>query len=373
MKTLIAIGALSIPFLVVAQVAARRPTAVTPTFSKDVAPIFEAKCQSCHHGGTSAPMALLTYQDARPWARSIKEKVARRDMPPWHLDKTVGIRRYQERYFAFRRSDCHDRSVGGCRCARRESGRYAHAAHVPGRQPLVYRHAGFDNHDRHRVHHVSEGPDWWLDQYAQVTLTEDRWVKAMEVKPSNPRVVHHAVVYAIEPDAPAGTPDNGVQLTEYAVGKYGDIFSDNTGRLLKKGTKLRFDMHYFATGKEERNRVTILLRSSSIRRCRAEVPKVRSVPIRNIPNDELDIPPNTVVRTDGYYRLTQNARIDAFQPHMHMRGKGMTLEAINLNNTTEDSELGRSFQFQLAYQLHLCRRRCAAAAEGHGAAYDRYS
>jgi hypothetical protein len=59
------------------------------------------------------------------------------------------------------------------------------------------------------------------------------------------------------------------------------------------------------------------------------------VAIRNVPNDELDIPPNSVVRTDGYYRLTQNARIDAFQPHMHMRGRGMTLEAINLNNTTE--------------------------------------
>jgi hypothetical protein len=56
--------------------------------------------------------------------------------------------------------------------------------------------------------------------------------------------------------------------------------------------------------------------------------------IRNIPNDELEIPPNSVVRTDGYYRLTRNARIDAFQPHMHMRGRGMTLEAINPDNTT---------------------------------------
>jgi len=63
---------------------------------------------------------------------------------------------------------------------------------------------------------------------------------------------------------------------------------------------------------------------------------VRSVAMRNIPNDELEVPPNTVVRTDGYYRLPRNARIDAFQPHMHMRGRGMTLEAINVaDNRTE--------------------------------------
>src|SRR5271168_2546563 len=65
------------------------------TFTKDIAPIFQRSCQSCHHPGTSVPMSLVTYNEARPWARSIKERVARRDMPPWHLDKTVGIRHYK--------------------------------------------------------------------------------------------------------------------------------------------------------------------------------------------------------------------------------------------------------------------------------------
>ena len=65
------------------------------TFSKDVAPILQKSCQGCHHAGTSAPMPLMTYADARPWARSIKERVVLRDMPPWHLDKTVGLRRYK--------------------------------------------------------------------------------------------------------------------------------------------------------------------------------------------------------------------------------------------------------------------------------------
>src|SRR5438093_2806675 len=67
----------------------------TLTFTKDVAPIFQKSCQTCHHPGTAAPMSLLTYDEVRPWARSIRQRVASRDMPPWHLDKTVGIRHYK--------------------------------------------------------------------------------------------------------------------------------------------------------------------------------------------------------------------------------------------------------------------------------------
>src|SRR5439155_3594019 len=105
----------------------------------------------------------------------------------------------------------------------------------------------------------SNGPDWWIDQFAEMTLTEDR----------------------------------------------GNIFAENTGMLLKAGTRLRFDMQYFAIGSEQDNRTTIAFKFYP----KGVVPKyqVRSVPIRNIPNDELEIPPNTVVRTDGYFRLTRKA------------------------------------------------------------------
>ena len=301
------------------------------TFNKDIAPIFQKSCQSCHHEGTSAPMSLMTYEETRPWARSIKERVARREMPPWHLDKTVGIRKYK-----------NDISLSDGEIATivkwADSGApQGNPADMP--KPLDFSKENtwfigtpdlLVTTDDFKMY--AKGSDWWIDQYAEVTLPEDRWIKAMEVKPSNRRIVHHAVVYAIEPDAPAGTPESGIQLTEYAVGKYGDTFADNSGRLLKKGTRLRFDMHYNASGSEQSNRTTIAFRFYP----KDFTPKyqVRSYAVRNIPNDELDIPPNTVVRTDGYYRLTRNARIDSFQPHMHMRGKGMTLEAINLDNTT---------------------------------------
>jgi hypothetical protein len=320
--------------LLVAQAAENGKTegAKQVTFAKDVAPIFEKSCMSCHHQGTMAPMSLMTYAEARPWAKSIKERVVRRDMPPWHLDKTVGIRQYK-----------NDRSLSDDDIATiarwvDNGAPQGNPGDMPPAPTFSSDAAWFIGTpdllvttDQDFVMYPN-GPDWWLDQFGEVKLTEDRWIKAMEIKPSNPKIVHHAVVYAIEPNAPEGTPESGVQLHEFAVGKYGDIFADNTGRLLKKGTRLRFDMHYFAVGSAQHNKTTIAFKFYP----KGETPKyqVRSVAIRNIPNDELDIPPNSVVRTDGYYRLTKNARIDAFQPHMHMRGRGMTLEAINLNNTT---------------------------------------
>jgi len=306
----------------------------SPTFTRDVAPILQKSCQTCHHPGTSAPMSLMTYEDARPWARSIRQRVSNRDMPPWHLDKTVGIRQYK-----------NDRSLSDDEIATlvrwADSGApQGNVADMPA--PLTFRPEAdwFIGEPDLKVTTPNDfsmyatGPDWWIDQFADVQLTEDRWIKSMEIKPSNPKVVHHVVVYAIEPDAPEGTPEGGVQLHEYAVGKYGDIFGDNTGRLLKKGTRLRYDMHYFAIGSEQHNKTTIAFKFYP----KGVVPKyqVRSQAIRNIPNDELEVPPNTVVRTDGFFRLPRPARIDSFQPHMHMRGRGLTVEAIDpVTNRTQ--------------------------------------
>jgi hypothetical protein len=308
-----------------------QPPAPSPkppvTFARNVAPIFQQKCQTCHHAGTSAPMSLVTYDEVRPWARSIRQRVANRDMPPWHLDKTVGIKQYK-----------NDRSLSDDEIATitrwiDNGAPLGDAKDMPAPRTFASEAEWYIGEPDLKVTTPNDftmyptGPDWWIDQFADVELTEDRWIKSMEIKPSNPKIVHHVVIYAIEPDAPDGTPETGVQLHEYAVGKYGDIFGDNTGRLLKKGTRLRFDMHYFAVGSEQHNKTTIAFKFYP----KGVTPKyqVRSQALRNIPNDELEVPPNTVVRTDGYFRLPRAARIDAFQPHMHMRGRGMTLEAID--------------------------------------------
>src|SRR5947199_1695882 len=87
-----------VSFLGVLGVAASAVAADAPkpvTFSKDVAPIFQAKCQECHQPNSIAPMSLITYQDARPWARSIKERVGTRQLPPWHIDPSVGVQHFK--------------------------------------------------------------------------------------------------------------------------------------------------------------------------------------------------------------------------------------------------------------------------------------
>jgi hypothetical protein len=300
------------------------------TFSKDVAPILQAKCQQCHHPGTAAPMSLTTYAEVRPWTRSIGQRVASREMPPWHLDKTVGIREYKNDM------SLSDRQIATIVAWVAAGAPQGNPADMPapltfppesqwaiGKPDLVV--------SMNQEHHMyAKGPDWWINYFADTGLTEDRYIKAVQVKPGNPRIVHHAIANII------ADPDHGIergQLHEYAVGKYGDVFAENTGRLLKAGTRLSFDMHYFAIGDEETDRTQIAF----VFYPKGFVPKyeVRSILFQKLPADSLEIPPNTVTRNDGYFRLTRPTRIDAFQPHMHMRGKGMTLEAILLDNTTQ--------------------------------------
>ena len=82
---------LMLPFSSMAGESAKTPV----TFAKNVAPIFQAKCQECHHPGTAAPMSLVTYEETRPWGDKIKDRVVTRNMPPWHLDRTVGIQHFK--------------------------------------------------------------------------------------------------------------------------------------------------------------------------------------------------------------------------------------------------------------------------------------
>ena len=321
------------------------------TFTRDVAPIFQKACQTCHHPGTAAPMSLLTFQDVRPWARSIKARVMAREMPPWHLDKSVGIREFKNDISL---SDADINTI-----VRWVDGGTPQGDPKDMPPPLTFRPETdwfigkpdltitFDK----EMTMYANGPDWWINKYADTGLTEDRWVKAMQIKPSNARIVHHAVTSVIPP---AGTDltDSGFvggEFEEYAVGKYGTTFPENTGRLLPAGSRIQFDMHYFAIGEEAKDRTTLGI----VFYPKGYVPKykITMVNFRNLPNDDLEIPPNSIVRHDGYFRLPRPARIVSFQPHMHMRGKGMTLEAINLDNsvTTISSTDHFDFNWHIAY------------------------
>ena len=92
----LAIVCLLVPAVANAQPAAsgRAPEGVT--FSRDVAPILQRSCQTCHRPGALAPMSFLTYEDTRPWARAIRLKTERREMPPWFIEKNIGIQRFKD-------------------------------------------------------------------------------------------------------------------------------------------------------------------------------------------------------------------------------------------------------------------------------------
>ena len=126
------------------------------TYAKDVAPIFQAKCTQCHHAGTGAPMPLTSFEEVRPWARSIKTRVSNREMPPWHLDKTVGIRHYKND-LSLNEADIAtivkwvDAGAPG-----RHGERRAAAAAIRARGRLAYRQARSGGAHGRRAHHVRQ-------------------------------------------------------------------------------------------------------------------------------------------------------------------------------------------------------------------------
>jgi hypothetical protein len=318
----------------------------TPTFTKDVAPIVQRSCQNCHRPGSIAPMSLLTYEDARPWARSIKNRVSLRQMPPWHVDRTIGIRKFKD-----------DPSLSDAEVA-------TIVAWVDGGAPRgnpadMPPPREFDDSDRWHIGKPdlivslpaentvqAQASDWWADFVAESGLKEDRYIKAVEAKPSPgaSRVVHHAVMYLVDPDS--NNPMGGV-LNEYAVGKNGDVYPDGAGRLMKAGSKVRFNMHYHAIGETIKDRTSVGI----VFYPKGYVPKHQMQTVLAPNQDDLDIPAGADnVRNDAYFKLEKNARLTAFMPHMHNRGKRQCLEAIYPNMVVEQFNcVNYDFQWQIVY------------------------
>jgi hypothetical protein len=307
-----------------------RPSQVT--FTKDVAPILQQKCQRCHRPGSIAPMSLLTYQDVRPWARSIKREVEARNMPPWHIARAVGIQKFKD-----------DPSLSDAEIA--TIARWVDGGSLQGDPADMPPPAQFRDENawwigepdlvvtsvRHEI--PADGSDWWGNYVIDTGLTEDRWLRAVEAKPGvgNKQVTHHLVGTLVQDDddtallgrsAGAG----GEQfLVEYAVGKNGDIFPEGTGRLVKAGAKIRFNMHYHPIGEAKVDQSQIALYFYP----KGYQPTFYYQSSHTGDNEDLDLPAGVDnIRSEGYSILNQNARVTAFQPHLHNRGKAQCLEAI---------------------------------------------
>jgi len=192
---------------------------------------------------------------------------------------------------------------------------------------------------------------WWRPE-ATIPITEPRWVKAVEVRPTTPsarKIVHHAVAYLVQtdPDAPAaGTnadADRQGVLMEWAIGKGYDQFRPDTGKLVFPGAKISWDVHIHAVGEQLVAGVELGVWLHK----KGQEPKYRThltaFPGKTGPN--LDIPPNSLIESEGFTVLKQAAIFENIQPHMHLRGKAMSLEAILPDGTTQMVSYVGNFNF----------------------------
>jgi mono/diheme cytochrome c family protein len=315
-----------------------------PTFTKDIAPIFQAKCESCHRPDNMAPMSLVSYEDARPWAKSIASRVGARQMPPWHIDKTIGIQKF-----------ANDRSLNDDQI---ETILAWVAAGSPKGDPKdmppakVWKdETGWPLANKYGPPDlVVKSPEYTMPPVAQdawwrpavpTGLTEPRWVRAIDIRPvgkSARKITHHALARLQQPEdmkSELFTNDPNVSgdglFMEWAVGKNGDEMRPDSGRLMLPNSKIVWEMHYHAVGEEVAAHTELAVWFYP----KGQEPKHREVLALfntfsgNVPGARsLDIAPNQVTTTESFVTLKQNARIENFQAHMHLRGKGMSMEAI---------------------------------------------
>jgi hypothetical protein len=293
------------------------------TFAKDVAPILQRACQDCHRPGSIAPMSLLTFEDARPWARSIKQKVSSREMPPWFIDKNIGIQKFK-----------NDPSLTDAEVATIarwvDSGApMGNAADMPAprqfadqakwamgtpdiiiKMPKPYKLA-------------ATGPDNFVDVVVDPGFKEDVYVSAIETRPMGNgfKVIHHATTQMVEDSEADPT---GIFFNEYAVGKEADIFPPNAGRLIKAGSKIVWNLHLHPDGEATDVQVEMALKVFP----KGQIPKYVEFTQHMGDMADLDLPGGQVTRTDGYFRLPKPALITAFQPHMHAVGGAQCIEAL---------------------------------------------
>jgi hypothetical protein len=323
----------------------------TPTFTKDVASIFQEKCQSCHRPDSIAPMSLVTYQQVKPWAKSIRERVLTRNMPPWHIDKTVGIQHFaNDRSLSEQEIQTIVRWVDGGSLQGDlkdmppaktwpDSAVWNFASQFGGPPDLIVKSPLY------KVPAVAM--DAWFKPTVDTGLTEQRWVRAIEIRPATVKgrkVTHHALARLLqtEPGAPVNPLDDGSAVAgvagglfmEWAVGKQGEIMRANSGKLMLPGARIVFEVHYHSIGEEITDQVELGIYFYP----KGQEPKYRQTlgyfnsiagSSRNI-----DIPPNATFTSQSTTTMRQAGRVENFQPHMHLRGKAMQVEAILPDGTT---------------------------------------
>jgi hypothetical protein len=356
---------LSKPAIAVLFTAVVARAASAPTFYRDIAPILQDHCQSCHRSGEIAPMPLVTYRQVRPWAKSIREKVKQHQMPPWFAEPGIG-------HFA------NDPSLSELQIT------------TISRWVELGAPAGNPN-DAPPPRHWTQG--WNIDPPTSIVsmprpvtipasgdvdytyeivptgFKQDRWVHMAEIRPSARTHVHHAVVYIRPPqshwlqDAPTGTPFTASQLKNeqdrrdamwtdsdvllvYAPGSSPDHWPENMAKFIPAGSDLVFQMHYTTNGKPAADRTAIGLVTSTTS------PAKRVITLQ-LTNDRFIIPPGVDnYRVEVHGTLPGDALLLSFFPHMHLRGKRFEYNLIEPDGLVKPLlRVNYDFYWQLSYRL----------------------
>lgn len=335
------VGALETAAPLGAQAPAATPSAMT--FTKDIAPILQRSCQNCHRPNNVAPMSLLTYEDVRPWARAIKQRtgIGPRSgvMPPWFLDRTIGIQEFK-----------YDTSLSAESIAKIAA--WVDAGAPRGNPADLPPALTFDDETVWKigqpdlilttpaVEMKASSPDWWGPIGEVPTgLTEDRYVAAVEYKEvteildtdtarstvGGRYIFHHLCWGASTGTDGAEGPQEGFPCHE--VGRNVDVFNPELPRVLKAGSKLVLrSSHLHSNGKNTKAYIQVgfKLKPKDFRPTKQ---------VRRLSNwggsMNLDIRPNDAnQRFEGFVVLEDNAKIVTFEPHMHAAGVRMCLDAI---------------------------------------------
>ena len=329
-------------------VSASGPTAARVTFTRDVAPILYNRCVECHRAGEIAPMALITYNETRPWAKSIKQKVVDRSMPPW-LASPENTHFKNNRRLSQKEIDTITAWVDAGAPKGDDADlpvppKFEEGWAIGKPDAIIY----LDQ----EMAVPAEGVIPYKYLTVQTNFNEDKWVQAAEIRAGNRKVVHHVIVFVQEPGAKndqavEGRGSRGVKLCGFAPGEQPKVFPPGTGRLIKKGSKLTFQMHYTPNGEATTDRSYIGLVFS-------KTPVQKIALTGTATNARFVIPPG-----DGNYEVRSSwtapddVRIIDLMPHMHVRGKDFTYTAVYPDGRSEVVlQIPKyDFNWQLLYQF----------------------
>ena len=332
------LSVLLVPLVVSAQPSGQT---VEVTFAKDIAPILQQSCQECHRPASVAPMSLLTYQDVRPYARAIKMRTGLRNergaMPPWFLERDLGIQHYKND------SSLSEEEIELIARWVDNGAPLGNPDDLP--PPLDF---GDENEweigqpdlvlESPAVTVPATAPDKWTNIGTIPTgLTEDRYVAAVEVKEFNDipaegsgdtvggrYVFHHMTYAAVTPEG--DDPTSATRFPVHEVGRNADIFPENAGRLLKAGSSLELETaHLHANGQETTGHLKFAFKLHP----KGYEPEIR--PARSLVGNgvDIDIKPNETGQELHAYRvLDTHMKLVSFEPHQHAPGTRMCLEAI---------------------------------------------